>query len=177
MTKIALEIPYDSTDFPKDALELRGINLFMKTDLLSYGGEGEREQLVAENGRRVGIDAEDNFYFINEKWFKQRLFKLRRQPQVAQEGFQRHQYRGGDLEIYGIRWLPGGKYILMEHRDLGVLILDPARNKIGQPMLKRGKNFGWHLDIERYRILEEIVEGEPQADAASKKRFLSFIPE
>jgi len=174
--EIAFEIPYDSTDFPEDALELRGVNLFMKTELLSYGGEGERQQLIAENGRQIGIDKDDNFYFINEKWFKQRLFRLRRQPTHLDEEFRRHQYRGGELELGGIRWLPGGRYVLMEHKDLGVLILDPARNRIGQPMLKRGKNFGWHLDIERYRILDEMPEKGPIGSETSKKRFLSFIP-
>jgi hypothetical protein len=176
-SEIALEIPYDSTEFPEDALDLRGIRLFMKSDILSYGGEGERQQLAAENGRRVGIDEEDNFYFINEKWFKQRLFKLRRQPKTSEEAPHRHQYQGGELEMGGIRWLPGGKYVLMEHHDLGVLILDPALNKIGSLMLKRGRNFGWHLDIDRYRILEEMSRLEPGEEDTPKKRSLSFIPE
>jgi len=174
--KIEFEIPYDSKVFPKDALELRGINLFMQVDILSYGGQGERTQLIADNGRRVGIDDEDNFYIINEKWFKRRLFKVRRKSKNVDEEFKRYQYKGGDLALNNIRWLPGGQYVIMEHYDLGILILDPLKLKIGQLVFKQGRNFGWHLNVNDFKILEEDTDGTLGQEGRVKNRSLSFIP-
>jgi hypothetical protein len=67
----------------------------------------------------------------------------------------RHQYKGGDLVVKQIRWIPGGRYVIMQHRYLGVLILEPATGKIGLLIEADGHTFGWHKDIRQiHRPLE-----------------------
>jgi hypothetical protein len=174
--EMVTEIPYDQTTLPLINLEMRGIRLFVKGDLLAFGGAAEKEQLVSTKGRQIGIDGEDNFYFINEKWFRQRLFKVRRRP-VPQEGeLKRHQYAGGELTISNIRWLPDGRYVVMQQFDLGVLILDPFKNKLGQLLEKRGHSYGWFIDIDRYHIPETYFENLPEEGENKTKRSLSFFP-
>src|SRR6185295_4247646 len=112
----------------------------------------------------------------NKKWFRQRLFKVRRRP-VPQEGPVKHyQYQGGDLTISNVRWLPDGRYVVMEQYDLGVLLLDPFKNKLGQLLEKRGHSFGWFIDIDRYRIPETTFQNTSEEGQNKTKRSLSFTP-
>jgi len=174
--ELVTTIPYDQASVPIVNLDMRGIMLFVKGELLSFGSPAEKEQLVSVKGQQVGIDGDDNFYFINDKWFRQRLFKVRRRP-VPQEGeLKRHQYRGGELTISNIRWLPDGRYVVMEHFDLGILLLDPFKNKLGQLLEKRGHSFGWFIDIDRYHIPETYFENLPAEGQNKTKRSLSFLP-
>ncbi|HLF17656.1 MAG TPA: hypothetical protein VI749_02035 [Candidatus Omnitrophota bacterium] len=172
--ELVTEISYQEASVPIYNLNLRDIDLFLDGDYLSFGALAQRSQLVSEKGKWVGIDEEDNFYFINEKWFRQRLFKVRRKP-IKQEGdLKRHQYQG-DLTIQNIRWLPGGRHVVMEHTDLGIFILDPFKNKMGQLMEKRGHSFGWFIDIEKHSPSKEWTQ--PSEPKKQTKRRLFFVPQ
>jgi len=138
------DIPYDQKTIPIENLSLRGIDIFVGAEKISYAREGSQESWVARNGHQVGIDKNDHFY-LKRQWFQQRLFLVNRKP-VDSDFEARYQYKGGELMVHHIRWLPGDQYIIMEHRELGVLILDPYKNKIGQLFPKRGHTYGWYLN-------------------------------
>jgi len=59
----------------------------------------------------------------------------------------RHQYKGGNLVVDQIRWIPGGRYVIMQHQDLGVLVLEPSTGKVGLLVHAVGENFGWYKNI------------------------------
>jgi len=97
---------------------------------------------MSAKGNSIGIDAEDYLFYVPSKWFRKRLFKVPRELRYTE--IPRHQYRGGDLVIDHIRWLPGDRYVIMEHRYLGVLILDPKTGKVGYLLQAHGNTFGWY---------------------------------
>jgi hypothetical protein len=136
------EILQEKSDVPIQNLTLRGIDLFLEGDALSFGPVGEKKQLVSEKGPSLGIDEKDVLYYIPNKWFRKRLFKIPREPAISEVS--RHPYKGGDLIFDEIRWVPGGRYVIMQHRYLGVMILEPATRKIGFLIEVRGGDFGWY---------------------------------
>ena len=79
---------------------------------------------------------------MNSKWFRKRLYKIPREPRDTD--IPRYQYSGGDLVIDHIRWIPGGRYMIMEHRYWGVLILEPSSGRIGLLIRASGHTFGWY---------------------------------
>ncbi|MCK5178180.1 MAG: hypothetical protein KAR32_01515, partial [Candidatus Omnitrophica bacterium] len=140
--ELIVRIPFKDASVPIENLNLRGIDLFLSGDKLSFGGQGRENDLVSEKGASLGIDKNDYLYFVSLKWFRKRLYKIPREPRAAD--IPRYQYKGGDLVIDHIRWVPGGRYVIMEHRYWGVLILEPSTGKIGILVHARGHTFGWH---------------------------------
>lgn len=136
------EILQEKSGVPIQNLALRGIDLFLEGDALSFGTVNEKKQMVSEKGQSLGIDEQDVLYYISNKWFRKRLFQIPREPTISEVS--RHPYKGGDLVFDEIRWIPGGRYVIMQHRYLGIMILEPATRKIGFLIEVKGENFGWY---------------------------------
>lgn len=143
MPGLILKFPYSERMIPRDNLDLRGIHFFDPDDYLSFGRELlNREFLMSSQGGRVGIDEYDNLYYIHSRWWKRRLYQI---PRVPVKGdIDRYQFRGGELAIRHLRWLPGGRYLIMDHHYFGVLIMEPATGKVGILTSERNGTFGWH---------------------------------
>lgn len=98
--------------------------------------------MVSPTGKYLGIDNNDHLYYVHNQWFHKRLFKLSRHendnnvPKYLQPKVR-------ELNIKHINWTPKGKYVLMEHRTLGILILDPLSSRIGV-IGKNGNAYGWY---------------------------------
>jgi len=148
--KLVTVIPFDSQKMPVENLKLRGIDLFIEGDNLIFDAASQRSSLISEKGSFVGIDENDYLYFVRNKWFRKRLFKISRLPVIKDNVFQ-HQYKGGELTIKKIRWLPGGQYIIMEHRYLGVFILEPSSGKVGLLIGVTGDTIGWYQEVLKFR--------------------------
>ena len=144
MPDLMLRVPSDKTAPPVGSMQLRGIDLYLEGEQYAFGRPGRENNLVAENGFQIGIDEEDYLYYIRGNWFRKRLYKISREPRQTE--IPRYQYRGGELVIDHIRWLPGGRYVIMEHKYWGVLILEPSSGRIGLLLRARGHTFGWYLD-------------------------------
>ncbi|MBN1870468.1 MAG: hypothetical protein JW847_07845 [Candidatus Omnitrophica bacterium] len=140
--ELIVRIPSEEASVPIENLNLRGIDLYLNGNRLSFGVPGKENDLVSEKGSSLGIDEEDYLYYVNSEWFRKRLYKIPRDVGVAD--MSRYQYKGGDLVIDHIRWIPGGRYAVMEHRYWGILILEPATGKIGLLIRANGHSFGWY---------------------------------
>lgn len=139
--ELVTQIPFEKASIPIDNLSIRGIDLFLEGDKFSFGRPGRESYLISEEGSSVGIDEDDYLYFISMKWFRKRLYRIPRQPDTDDS---RYQYKGGHLVVDHIRWIPGGRYVIMEHKQWGVLILEPSTRKAGLLIRARGHAFGWY---------------------------------
>ena len=142
LPELVMQIPLKKASLPLANLKRRDINLFLEGDKLAFGRKGAENLLVSENGSTIGIDSEDYLYFIRWKWFRKRLFKVPREP--IQSDISRYAYKGGELVVSNIRWIPSGRYVIMAHRDYGSLILEPLSGKVGHLFAIKGKTFGWY---------------------------------
>ena len=138
-------IPAIDSKIPFETLAFRGIELFLKGKNLSFGLPSVKSEWVSENGRIVGIDQEDYFYFVRNKWFRKRLFKIPRKVDT-EENF-RYQHNGGDLVVDLVAWLPGGQYVLLRHKTHGVFIVEPTSGKCGLLTLYQARAFGWKKEL------------------------------
>lgn len=136
------QIPSEQSSIPVPHLNLRGIDLFLEGDALSFRQDVSQESLVSETGAQVGIDKDDYLFYVPNQWFRRRLFQIPRETAVTD--MPRYQYKGGDLAIRQIRWIPGGRYVIMQHRYFGILILEPSTRKVGLMVEAHGHTFGWH---------------------------------
>ncbi len=163
-------IPYEQSGIPQENLKVRGIDLFMDTDALSFVQGIKRDDLVSEKGQELGIDKDDHLFFVPQKWFRHRLFRIPREPQL--EDIPRHAYRGGELIITQIRWIPGGRYAIMLHRYLGILVVEPATSRIGLLIAARGNTFGWYEYLNQrknFLIRLHSVKEEDSAESSGKQ--------
>ena len=123
-------------------LTLWDIGLFVAPKL-SFGRTAHSEESwYFDENLNVGIDEEDHLYFRKYNLWKKRLYKISRVP--VQSDIARYQYRGGELAVKHLRWLPSGRYIIMEHHLFGVLILEPSTGKVGILVNEQGSAFGWY---------------------------------
>ena len=140
--ELIARIPFDEMSVPVENLDFRGIDLFLDGGRFSFGRPGRENNLISETGSSLGIDDDDFLYFVSAKWFRKRLYKIPREPRDTD--IPRYQYKGGDLIVDHIRWVPGGRYVIMEHKYWGVLILEPSTGKIGLLIRANGHAFGWY---------------------------------
>ena len=140
--ELIVRVPVDEASVPIENLNLRDIDLFLDGDRLSFGGSNKESDLISQKGSSLGIDGDDYLYFMRSKWFCKRLYKIPREPRNTD--VPRYQYKGGDLVLDHIRWIPGGRYVIMEHRYWGVLILEPSTGKVGLLIRANGHTFGWY---------------------------------
>jgi len=144
--QLVLKFPYQEPVLPKDNLALRGIWLFTDADALTFVHDGgnRKDILISDKGSQVGIDAFDYLYYIKNRWWRRRLYQI---PRVELETEQ-YQYSRA-LAVRNFRWLPGGRYVMMDHYLYGVLILEPATGKIGIMTSERNNSFGWYTNISK----------------------------
>ncbi len=137
-----VKIPSEQAGIPSKSLAARGIDLFLEADVFSFTPSTLREILVSDKGQSLGVDADDHLYYVPRKWFRTRLLHILRE--VPAGDIERHSYQGGNLIITQIRWIPGGRYAIILHRYLGLLVIEPATKKIGLLIAARGAAFGWY---------------------------------
>ena len=140
--EFVVKIPVEQAGMPIKNLTVRGINLFFGGDMLSFSQGPGRDILVSDNGKTLGVDEEDHLYYVSKKWFRTRLLRILREASPGD--IARHAYKGGDLTITQIRWIPGGRYAIIHHRYLGLLIVEPATRKIGLLIAAKWNAFGWY---------------------------------
>jgi len=136
------EIPSREASLPIEQLAIRHIKLFLNGERFIFSKFKEKDCFISENGSYIGIDDKDNLYFVKNKWFRKRLYKITRRPVISD--IPRYQYRGGDLTLKNFRWIPGGHYVIMQHTRLGIIILEPATARIGILIEADGDTFGWY---------------------------------
>jgi len=146
-SEFVMKIPSEEFVLPLDQLKEKGIDLYGEGKRLSFGRAGEKGSLQdSPQGYRIGIDKFDHLYYIKFFWWRKRLYKIPRVPTISD--VPRYQYRGGELAIKHLRWLPSGRYVIMGHYFFGILILEPASAKIGILDNERGCTFGWYTPLK-----------------------------
>jgi hypothetical protein len=141
-----IQILSKTKDIDPKNLELRNIDIFFEGDKLSFYRQARKDLVwVSDRGAKLGIDDEDHLYYIKNRWWRKRLFKVPREPLPGD--FNRYQFDGGVLSLGHLRWLPGSRYAIMGHNSLGIIILEPATGKMGQLVPKEGFSFGWFEPI------------------------------
>jgi len=132
--------------FPEEHLESRAIKLYKPQQPLSFGRvKKEKTSWHSPRGGVIGIDEDDVLYYLPHRWWRKRLFRIPRVP--IKYDMPRYQYKGGKLAIEDMRWLPSGRYIIMEHDYYGICILDPSRGKVGILDVDGGDTFGWYTKM------------------------------
>jgi len=124
-----------------------GADIFYEGLTLSYDRAEDDSHWTSQEGPHLGIDDDDYLYYIRGRWWRKRLFKVPREP--LKGDILRYQYKGGPLVVRHVRWLPGARYVLMEHDVLGILILEPATGRLGQLMYAPGHTFGWYKPLNQ----------------------------
>jgi hypothetical protein len=137
---LVAQIPSEESRASIESLAARNIDLYVENEELSFDRFISKETWYSDQGSYVGIDQDDYFYFVPNQWFRKRLFYVPRKPK---EGTDQYQYKGGDLVVEQIRWLPGGRYVVMKHKDLGILVLEPGLGKMGKLVESSESFFGW----------------------------------
>jgi hypothetical protein len=139
--KQVLQMTFDSPQLPLENLKLHGIHLFYPQQPLSFSQRRRPESVwVSVEGKRIGIDEEDYLYYVPNRWWKKRLYKVPRVP-VKTNPYS-HLYQE-TLVLRQPRWFPSGRYVIMEHLFWGVLILDPRTAEVGILANEKGNTFGW----------------------------------
>ncbi len=141
--RLATEFLFDQPSAPEEYLaSLRDVPVAVPGPQLSFGkARDSRYSMVSSRGARIGIDNEDHLYFIRNKWWTRRLFRI---PRVGLDPELPPDYpQGGRLAVQYLHWLPSGRYVIMEHDFFGVLILDPVTREIGILVTEKGDTFGW----------------------------------
>jgi len=141
--RLSTEFLYDQPKAPEEYLaSIRDVPIHVSDRQLSFGKARDvRYSLTSAQGSRIGIDDEDHLYFIKNEWWSRRLFRI---PRVGQDPELPHEFpQGGRLAVQYLRWLPSGRYVIMEHEFFGVLILDPILRKVGILITEKGDTFGW----------------------------------
>jgi len=139
--EFVFQMPVKEAKAPLSSLGVRGIDLFLDYDYLNFGRAGQTQNWLSEDKATIGIDEDDHLYIVKGKWFRKRLFKIRRQE--VEDELSLFKYKGGSLMINQIGWIPGGNYVLMNHRSLGLLVLDPWYGRVGQLAKIQADFFGW----------------------------------
>jgi hypothetical protein len=141
--ELALEFGFSEPQLTPDHLADRGINLDFSVDKWSFGRDAKAEYTSrSAKGTLISIDDQDTLYYVPSHWWQKRLYQIPRVP--VESDIERYQYKGGQLAVQHLRWLPSGRYVIMEHYFFGILILDPQTGKLGILDNQRGNTFGWY---------------------------------
>ncbi|MCR4337895.1 MAG: hypothetical protein NUV91_08850, partial [Candidatus Omnitrophica bacterium] len=141
--ELALKLPWQSTAVPDHVLGSYGIKFFKPFLPLSFNiTKAKYFSWVSPKGSRLGIDREDHLYYVHNRWWRRRLYKIPRVPLGG--GFEeKKDQQGGRLAIQDPQWFPSGKYVILDHYFLGILILEPQSGRIGILVNDKGHTFGW----------------------------------
>ena len=108
-----------------------GIEIFLKGEQLAFGRRSQRAAAVTSpKDRAVGFDDRDYLYYEPSRGKRKRILRIPRGPRKA------------IFPINDLRWIPGERYVVMNHDPMGILILEPSTGKLGQ--LIEGDAFGWY---------------------------------
>ena len=130
------------SELPVRQLARRGIRLAVFDKEYAFGHtRPKRTKVYSSKGAVIGIDRRDTLYYISRWWWRKRLYRVPRVPDVDRP--LQYQYRGGRLAIGDLRFLPSGRYVMMEHYFWGILILDPISGQVGILDNQQGNTFGW----------------------------------
>ena len=141
--ELVMQFGFDKPQLTPDHLEIRDIHLDFSVDQLSFGRDAKVEYTSrAPTGELISIDEHDMLYYVPHRWWRKRLYQIPRVP--IESDMERYQYQGGQLAVQHLRWLPSGRYVIMEHNFWGILILDPQTGKLGILDNQRGETFGWY---------------------------------
>ncbi len=133
-----------------------GADIFYEGAALSFDRIEDGSFWISPEGASLGIDEDDYLYYLKGRWWRKRLFKVPRDPVPGE--IPRYQYAAGPLAIRHVRWLPGDKYVIMDHKVLGILILDPSTGRLGQLTYTPGHTFGWYRPVNRSsQSLEQAI--------------------
>lgn len=134
------DVLMDEEEFSPIHLSLLGIKLFQPERGLAFDRLGESTLLESKKGHLVGIDRY-NYFFYQGKWFRRRLFRVKRDVDTSKKPTMANSY--GEHVLKQIRWTPDGRYVIMDHTYWGILILDPRRQKVAQIYPFEVNAFGW----------------------------------
>lgn len=137
------QFPFNEPTLPLDNWALQGIALYQPDGELSFGRTHKTRYIWDSPKRgRLGINKKDEMYYVRNRWWRRYLYKIPRIP--PKEETRDGRYRPGDFEVGAIRWLPSGRYVIMEHLRYGILVLDPSISWIGVLESKPAQAFGWY---------------------------------
>ena len=119
---------FSKTDVLKESdLGSLGIDpYFLNPRFVSYRAGQKSLSWISEKKRRLGLDEKDYLYWADLQGKPVRLFRIRKKP----------------LPLVHLRWVPGGRYVVMTHNAQGILVLEPRSGKLGK--LMDGQAFGWY---------------------------------
>jgi hypothetical protein len=140
-----MDISRGHWEMPFENLKARGIDLYYLGNRLSFGPNIGDKNFLDNKAGSVGIDEEGYFFFKKSKLLKKRLFLVPTTADVNAGLDQRYQTK--DYAIKNIRWAPQGCYVVMEHRFWGILILDPAAQRMGHLIQANGHGYGWYQPL------------------------------
>ena len=104
-----------------------GINPYFRGNQSISNRVGEKNLLwISEQKTRLGLDEKDYLYFVNLKGPPKRIFRIRKRP----------------LPLMHLRWAPEGRYVVLTHSSLGILVFDPRWGRLAK--LIDGQAFGWY---------------------------------
>ena len=135
-------VAHESSTLPFEILREDNIHLFLKGKDLTFKSYDRRDIRQSNQGPFIGVDEQDFLYFVWRDWFRERLFKIPREPDLRHPT--KYQYKGGNFTIQLMRWLPSGEYIILEDTNLGILILDPKSRMVGRLLDIVGHTVGWY---------------------------------
>ena len=129
-------------ELPMRELHQEGVRLYLPQKQYAFGHDvPKRKTAHSAWGAEIGIDESDTLYYVSSLWWPKRLFKVPRVEDI--DNIKRYQYRGGILTINDLRFLPSGRYVIMEHYFWGILIMDPRSGRVGILDNQHGNTFGW----------------------------------
>jgi hypothetical protein len=125
---VHLEAP--ESELPFVDTEPLGVKLFIPRHELSFGRAGRKvDSWASELGSRVALDNEGYLSYQDVNGERKRLFLIPRDPKQGHP-------------IRQLRWIPGGRYVILTYASTGVLILEPQSGRVGL-LVPYGKDFGW----------------------------------
>src|SRR3989339_190620 len=135
-------IPSDKSRIPFESLRFRDVKLEVAQRGKSFSRVKSLGVIKSNNVRIVGIDDSDHLFFIRNRWFRERLFKI---PRVlAPDRDPRYQYLGGDLTIEQMAWIQNSPFVVIDDKQEGLLLLDPYKKKIGYIGVQDADFMGWY---------------------------------
>ena len=112
-------------------LSKEGIKLDGTARRLSFAKSAARNfSDVSRRGEKIAVDRRGVLYYVDPRGKRKNIFL------IPGHG------RAGTSRLRELRWTPDGRYVLLSHEDLGILVIDPFSREAGH--LIDGDSFGWH---------------------------------
>jgi len=125
--RLMVSFPSKSDALKESDLKPLGIDPYWRETRSASNRVGQKSMVwVSDQKTRLGLDEKDYLYFAALKGQPKRLFRIRKKP----------------LPLVHLRWVPGGRYVVLTHNSLGILVLDPRWGRLAQ--LMDGQAFGWY---------------------------------